>query len=132
MSYVVCIRPYTERSLAFFNSLAAHKDDVSGVNVGLKEVIDGQQVDAEDFGWFVNDLQNARSVERVAAPDDDRHSIFRFELDELSDTTPAVIDAISKIDNRQGHAHIGVAYYEREDGSTVPVNRESDPVPFEV
>ncbi|MCB1592866.1 MAG: hypothetical protein KDI90_10490 [Alphaproteobacteria bacterium] len=137
MSIVVVINPGTERCRDFFNFLSADKHRLSRRwpdNVGLTEMTKAG-IDATDYGWYINDLQHAR-IERIEGPNgeahDDNHGMFRIAFDQMSEGTPAVLEALTHMSNtRSGNRHLRSAHYLEQNGRLTPVSGKSEPVEFE-
>lgn len=132
MTYVVEINPGTDRCRDFFNFLSAKESQLSRAwpeNVGLKEAMDAG-INDEDYNWYIDDLQNAKSIERFDGPNGEKNARFRIEFENMSKGTPAVIEALMGMTNRQAHAHINSAVYLKKDGGAFPLSKKQEPVPF--
>lgn len=132
MSYIVCIKPGTARCADFFNYLSAEKNRLSREwpdNFGLSEAVNAG-IAPDDYGWYIEAMQNA--VITRTHSDNTGKNKYNIEMEEISAETIAVIEAISRTTNTQGHAHINAAYYLTEKGDRIPVSKAHTPTPFEV
>jgi len=134
MTHVIIVDPGTEKCKDFFNFLSASPNLTTRYwsdNVGLKDAME-IGISDEDYGWYIDDLENARSIERIDGPDGEKNSQVRIEFDRISESTPAVMEALMRTTNRIGHPHIKSAYYMNQDGDFLVVSKGKEPVPYEM
>lgn len=134
MSYVISIDPGTQRCRDFFEFAAGNKNLQSrewSENFGLKEAIIAG-IDPNDYGWYIDDIQNALSIEEVQNTNGSIKTQFNITLNEISPETINVIQAISETRNTQGHSHINSAFYITEANEQIMLVKGRAPVPFEI
>ncbi len=134
MSYVISIEPGTARCRDFFTFAAGNKPLQSREwpeNFGLNEAMKAG-IDPDDYGWYIDDIQNAKSIEEVPNINGDLKTRFNITLDKVSPETIKVITTISETTNRQGHSHINSALYLTEDGKQIVITPEKPPVAYEI
>lgn len=107
MSYVMRIKTGTERCTDFFNFLSSEEKRTTREwpqNFGYAEAMQAG-IDSDSYNWYIDDLQKAHSIERISR--NGREGEFRVTFnDQMLNTTPQVIEAISNVNNSQRHAHI--------------------------
>lgn len=107
MSYMLHIIASTEKTKNLMDFLSADETRLKRIwpetTVSLTDAR-AAGIDDVSFGWFLNDIQNAE-ITRMQ----DGH--YRVLADEITSTTPEVLEKLEMATNRLGHPYFGGAYF---------------------
>lgn len=116
MSYMLHIVANTQKSISLMDFLSADPHRLKRAwpeqSISLQD-LEKAGVDLDDYGWFINDLQNAdiTRVEGAKWHRQDGAAHYRIRAEEITDTTPEVLSKLQAATNRIGHPYFGSAYF---------------------
>lgn len=117
MSFTLHIVAGTDKARNLLNHLSADPNRLQKIwpeTLGLAEAMSAG-IDAQDYGWFMNDLENAQ-IQRLG---EDQFTVF---ADRLTETTPEVLEQLTQLNNRLGHPFIKSACFMKANGQIHPVD----------
>lgn len=117
MTYTLQIVAGTEKAQNLLNHLSADPNRLQKIwpeTLGLSDAMQAG-IDAQDYGWFLHDLENA-TITRLG-----EHQ-YRVDAQRLTETTPAVIEQLTQLNNRLGHPFFQAAAFLKASGQIHPVD----------